>query len=113
MDVQLKRGFLEACVLATLMKGDSYGYQLVKEISQCTPISESTLYPILRRMESNDMVVVYAMEYNSRLRKYYRITQGGIDRLQQFREEWKEILKIYEFIEENSGGDDRSLIVKE
>ena len=52
MDAQLKRGMLEACVLSVLARGDSYGYQLVKDISGCVEVSESTLYPILRRLEA-------------------------------------------------------------
>ncbi len=59
MDAQLKRGMLEGCVLAVLARGDSYGYQLVKEVGACVEISESTLYPILRRLESQGNLRVY------------------------------------------------------
>lgn len=98
MDIQLKRGLLEYCVLAVLNQGDSYGYQIIKDISVCIEISESTLYPILKRLESANMLEVYSVEYSSRLRKYYKITKEGIQRLMDFKNEWKQITAIYEFI---------------
>lgn len=98
MDVQLKRGMLEACVLAVLTPGDSYGYQLIKDISECVDISESTLYPILKRLEAGSMLQVYSVEHNGRLRKYYRITQDGMNRLESFRDDWKEVIAVYDFI---------------
>ncbi len=103
MDIQLKRGLLEVCVLAAIKDGESYGYKIIKDISPYVEISESTLYPILRRLESAELLTVYSAEHNGRLRKYYRITQVGLKRLEDFREEWREIMAIYEFItrEEN------------
>ena len=98
MDIQLKRGLLEACVLAVLKKGDSYGYQLVKDIGECIDISESTLYPILKRLDSNDMLTVYSSEHNGRLRKYYRITEAGKNKVKTFIEEWNEVMQVYNFI---------------
>ena len=53
MDTQLKRGILDVCVLSALLSADSYGYQIIKDVSPYMTISESTLYPILRRMESS------------------------------------------------------------
>lgn len=98
MDVQLKRGFLEACVLAVLERGDSYGYQLVKDISPCIGISESTLYPILKRLEISLLLTDYSVEHNGRLRKYYRITEAGRNRIEDFKNEWKEVMTVYNFI---------------
>lgn len=104
MDIQLKRGLLDVCVLAAIKDGESYGYKIIKDISPYVEISESTLYPILRRLESAEMLTVYSAEHNGRLRKYYCITPAGLKRLDEFREEWQEIMSIYEFImrEENS-----------
>lgn len=102
MDVQLKRGLLEICVLAAMQHEDAYGYKLVKDISACVTISESTLYPILKRLESAKCVTVYAVEHNGRLRKYYRITDAGRGRIREFLEEWQDVMRIYRFIE---GGD--------
>ncbi len=98
MDIQLKRGLLDVCVLAAIKNGESYGYKIIKDISPYVEISESTLYPILRRLESAELLTVYSAEHNGRLRKYYRITSLGLDRLESFKEEWREIMSIYEFI---------------
>ncbi|MEG0570073.1 MAG: PadR family transcriptional regulator [Oscillospiraceae bacterium] len=104
MDVQLKRGLLEVCVLAVLLREDSYGYKIIKDVSSCIAISESTLYPILKRLEVAEMLTVYSVEHNSRLRKYYKITQKGIDKILEFKNEWSEIISVYEFISIESGG---------
>ena len=99
MDVQLKRGMLDVCVLATLLKGDSYGYLIIKDLTPHIEISESTLYPILRRLEESKCVSVYTLEHNGRLRKYYAITDVGRKKIQIFLEEWKSMMGIYKFIE--------------
>ena len=98
MDMQLKRGLLDVCVLATIKDADSYGYQIMKDIQPLVEISESTLYPILRRMESGGLLTVRSAEHNGRLRKYYQITQAGRDRLEAFRQEWQEMMAIYHFV---------------
>lgn len=98
MDIQLKRGLLDVCVLAAIKQEDSYGYQIVKDIKPYITISESTLYPILRRLEAADCLTVRSVEHNGRLRKYYHITQAGLDRIAAFTEEWKEIMAIYQFV---------------
>lgn len=98
MDVQLRRGLLEVSVLAAIKDGESYGYQIVKDIKPYITISESTLYPILRRLEESGMLTVRSAEHNGRLRKYYRITEKGLGRIAAFAEEWKEIISVYEFI---------------
>jgi PadR family transcriptional regulator PadR len=100
VDIQLKRGLLEACVLAVLVRGDSYGYQMIKDISQCIEISESTLYPILKRLEAGEMLTVYSSEHNGRLRKYYRITESGRQKIKSFKDEWKEVTAVYNFIKD-------------
>lgn len=102
VDVQLRRGLLEVCVLAAIARHDSYGYQIVREIEPYVEISESTLYPILRRLEAGKMLEVYSVEYGGRLRKYYRITDGGRARLREFEGDWEEIMNIYRFITEGS-----------
>lgn len=102
MDVQRKKGLLEVCVLAVLCKEPSYGYKIIKDVSTCIDISESTLYPILKRLESSGCVTTYTQEYNGRLRKYYYITPLGRTRITEFLEEWDEIKKVYTFIQEES-----------
>lgn len=98
MDVQLKRGLLDVCVLAAIKHEDSYGYQIIKDMKPYVEISESTLYPILRRLEASEYLTVRPVEHNGRLRKYYHITQTGLDRIAAFTEEWKEIMSIYNFV---------------
>ena len=100
MDVQLRRGLLEVCVLAALKQHDSYGYQIIREIAPFVGISESTLYPILRRLEAGRLLTVYSVAHNGRLRKYYRITSAGMARLEEFEEDWKEMTNIRRFISE-------------
>lgn len=98
MDIQLKRGLLDICVLAAIKNKDSYGYQIIKDIKPYMEISESTLYPILRRLEEAKLLSVRTAEHNGRLRKYYRITKDGLKRIKDFKKEWNEILSIYRFI---------------
>lgn len=98
MDIQLKRGMLDVCVLAAIRREDSYGYQIIKDMKPYVEISESTLYPILRRLEASGYLTVRSAEHNGRLRKYYHITGAGLERIAVFVEEWKEIMSIYQFI---------------
>ena len=98
MDIQLKRGLLDVCVLAAIKNEESYGYRIIKDIQPYVSISESTLYPILRRLEGAKLLTVHTAEHNGRLRKYYRITPQGLARIATFREEWEEILSIYQFV---------------
>lgn len=98
MDIQLKRGMLDVCVLAAIKDEDSYGYQIIKDLKPYMEISESTLYPILKRLEAGSLIEVYSIEHNSRLRKYYHITVAGLMRLQDFKSEWKELEAIYDFV---------------
>ncbi len=98
MDIQLKRGLLDVCVLAAIKSEDSYGYKIIKDMSPYIEISESTLYPILRRLESARLLTEHTAEHGGRLRKYYHITDAGLERLETFKREWKEIVSIYQFV---------------
>lgn len=98
MDIQLKRGLLDVCVLSAIQKEDSYGYQIIKDMKPYVEISESTLYPILRRLEAAQLLTVRSAEHNGRLRKYYRITEAGRKRIETFKTEWNEIMSIYRFV---------------
>lgn len=102
MDIQLKRGLLDVCVLAAIKNEESYGYKIIKDVKPCIELSESTLYTILKRLETAEMLTVRSAEHNGRLRKYYRITEAGLSRLEDFRREWKEIITIYEFVEKGA-----------
>ncbi len=108
MDVQLKRGLLDVCVLAAIRTEDSYGYQIIRDMKPYVEISESTLYPILRRLESSKYLAVRSAEHNGRLRKYYHITSQGTRRLDEFQDEWNEILSIYQFIVKEGKRDEQT-----
>jgi PadR family transcriptional regulator PadR len=98
MDIQLKRGLLDVCVLAAIKNEDSYGYQIIKDMKPYMELSESTLYTILKRLETSNMLTVKSIEHDGRLRKYYHITTNGLGRIDEFKEDWKEILSVYRFI---------------
>ncbi len=98
MDIQLKRGLLDVCVLTAIKNEDSYGYKIIKDVSPYTIMSESTLYTILKRLESLEMLTVYTVEHNGRLRKYYHITLKGKERINEFIKDWEDIMAIYEFV---------------
>ncbi len=99
MNTQLKKGLLEYVVLAVLRSGESYGYQIVKDVNQVIEISESTLYPILKRLEKNNQVLARSAEYNGRLRKYYSITDDGLMSIEEFIDQWPLVMNIYKYIE--------------
>ena len=98
MDAQLKRGFLDVCVLASINRQDSYGYQIVKDVPSSLHLTESTLYPLLKRLESAGLLTVYAIEHNGRLRKYYRITPAGVTYLDEVVKDWDDVLDVYEYV---------------
>lgn len=106
MDIQLKRGLLDVCVLAAIKSEDSYGYKIIKDLKPYIELSESTLYTILKRLETANMLTVYSAEHGGRLRKYYHITEIGLKRIEDFKDEWEEIVSIYEFVTKEDEGND-------
>ena len=100
MDIQLKKGILDICVLSSLFDGPSYGYKIIKDLAPFVEISESTLYPILKRLEQAKCVIVYSEEYQGRLRKYYHITDQGKQRIKEFLIDFEDVIKTINFIKE-------------
>lgn len=98
MDIQLKRGLLDVCVLSAIRDGESYGYKIIKDMSPYIRMSESTLYTILKRLELSGMLTVRSSEHGGRLRKYYKITRAGLGRIEDFKDEWREVMAIYSFV---------------
>ena len=98
MDIQLKRGLLDVCVLTAIKNEDSYGYKIIKDMKPYIEMSESTLYTILKRLELAEMLTVRTSEHNGRLRKYYHITPAGLARIEDFKNEWREVMSIYQFV---------------
>ncbi len=108
MDIQLKRGLLDVCVLAAIQNDESYGYKIIKDVKPYIVLSESTLYTILKRLEAASLLTVRTVEHQGRLRKYYRITHAGQQRIADFKEEWKEILSIYQFVTKGAEANDKA-----
>ena len=104
MDAQLKKGLLDVCVLVALQERDSYCYQIIKDVNPIVEISESTLYPILKRLEAGGFVTTYSMEHNSRLRKYYHLTDRGRERIGEFLVEWQDVMRAYRYIAASQEG---------
>ena len=103
MDIQLKRGLLDVCVLSAIKNEDSYGYKIIKDMKPYIEMSESTLYTILKRLELAGMLTVHTAEHGGRLRKYYHITRAGLGRIEDFKEEWREVMLIYQFVMREDG----------
>ncbi len=106
MDIQLKRGLLDVCVLAAIKNEDSYGYKIIKDMKPFIELSESTLYTILKRLETANMLIVHTVEHGGRLRKYYKITEEGKKRIEEFKDDWNEILSIYKFVTKGEDGNE-------
>ena len=98
MDAQLKRGLLEVCVLAVIRNKPSYGYRIIKDMEPYVQISESTLYTILKRLEEGNLLTDKTVEHNSRLCKYYHITNEGLNRIEEFKGYWPDMVAMYQFI---------------
>ena len=98
MDIQLKRGLLDVCVLTAIKNEDSYGYKIIKDMKPYVEMSESTLYTILKRLELANLLTVRTSEHGGRLRKYYHITKAGLGRIEDFKDEWREVMSIYKFV---------------
>ena len=98
MDAQMKRGFLQVCVLASINRQDSYGYQIVKDVPAILNLTESTLYPLLKRLEAAGLLTTYSVEHSGRLRKYYRITEAGVRHIDEFLRERDDVVSIYDYV---------------
>ncbi len=107
MDIQLKKGLLNSCVLTAALNEDTYGYKITQDILSLMDISESSLYPVLRRLENLGYLKTYSREYGGRLRKYYSITPEGILKLNESKKELKELKKTIDYIVGGNSNDTR------
>ena len=108
MDIQLKRGLLDVCVLTAIKNEDSYGHKIIKDMKPYIDMSESTLYTILKRLESAKMLTVHTSEHGGRLRKYYHITNAGLNRIEEFKNEWREVMSIYQYVMKEEESNDKA-----
>lgn len=98
MERQLKKGVLEIYVMAILMRENSYGYKIVNDLKEYIEISESTLYPILRRLLKQGKLSSYNEVFEGRNRKYYEVTKKGKEEVKDFIVEWENIKKVYDML---------------
>ena len=89
MIYQLTAPLLDACVLGVVEGEDVYGYTLTQRVMNVVDISESTLYPVLRRLQKSGYLDTYDLPYQGRNRRYYKITSPGIEQLEIYRKEWE------------------------
>ena len=100
MAIQLGSVLLDACVLAVVMREDTYGYKLTQEVKQIMDVSESTLYPVLRRLLKDGYLRTYDKTFQGRNRRYYTVTEKGREQFQQFYDQWKRMrVKIDEVMD--------------
>lgn len=102
LDAQMKKGLLDVCVLSILSREDTYGYKLTQEVTALMDTSESALYPVLRRLETQNFLETYSVEHSGRLRKYYKITDMGKERLNEYIQELEDLKRVIDHI---IGGD--------
>ncbi|GEO69481.1 PadR family transcriptional regulator [Levilactobacillus acidifarinae] len=106
MAIQVPTELLDGCVLGVLTRQDFYGYALTQEVRQRLPISESTLYPVLRRLKKNGWLTTYDEPFQGRNRRYYRLTRTGQIQLTVIREEWGDFSQAVTTLLEGDQADD-------
>ena len=80
---------LDAVVLSVVSQGGTYGYKITQDVRKIMDVSESTLYPVLRRLQKDGCLETYDMEFQGRNRRYYKITSNGMIVLDNYRNEWR------------------------
>lgn len=112
MAFKIESGLLDACALAILDRGDTYGYEITQEFKKAIIISESTLYPVLRRLQKENLCRTYDEPYQGRNRRYYSITEDGKKKLKEYQGQWKDYKNAIDVFlgnedsERNSGGEE-------
>lgn len=90
MTFPISAALLDACVLAQLSVRDSYGYEITNELSDRLHVSESTVYPVLRRLQTTGLLITYDQPYQGRMRRYYSLSEAGIRQLTAYRADWQQ-----------------------
>ncbi|USS89945.1 PadR family transcriptional regulator [Fructilactobacillus cliffordii] len=101
MAIQISSEVLEGIVLALLSQEDYYGYALTQGVKKFIPISNSTLYPILRRLKKEEWVTTYDQPFDGRNRRYYQITAAGIAQLEKVKADWNHHKQIVDQVFNN------------
>ena len=89
MSFPVSAALLDAMVLAVVANEETYGYKITQELSDAVSVSESTLYPVLRRLQKGGMLDTYDKAYQGRNRRYYKITDQGKNALTDYRNDWQ------------------------
>ncbi len=108
MNFQLGSALLDACVLAILHKEDTYGYKLTQEVKDMMEVSESTLYPVLRRLTREGYLETYDQEHMGRNRRYYRLSDRGKRKYKEYMEEWRSFKHKIDMVLERGDEDDKT-----
>lgn len=90
MGFPVSAGLLDSMVLSVVEREDTYGYEITQYLRRAVDVSESTLYPVLRRLQKNELLETYDKEYMGRNRRYYRVTDKGMNALEDYRHQWTE-----------------------
>ncbi len=90
MEIQIPTLLLDGTVLALLSREEMYGYLLTKTVQESLPVSESTMYPVLRRLKKEGALETYDVPFEGRMRRYYKITLIGEKELQRIKDNWQE-----------------------
>jgi len=110
MAFKIESNLLDACALAILDRGDTYGYEITQEMKSAIDISESTLYPVLRRLQKDNLCFTYDQPYQGRNRRYYSITPEGKKKLEEYEEMWDDYRNAIESLlfraEDDTADDD-------
>ncbi|CAM3255317.1 PadR family transcriptional regulator [Streptobacillus felis] len=104
--MQISSDILDFCVLSCLCKEDLYGYILTQKVQEKIKISESTLYPVLRRLQKKEFLETYDSSFQGRNRRYYKITEMGKEELIKFIDEWKTLKNEIDLFIEEAGLND-------
>ena len=110
MGFKIESSLLDACSLAILSRGDTYGYEITQQMKNAISISESTLYPVLRRLQKEGLCITYDQPHQGRNRRYYRITEKGLEKLADYRKQWEEYRSAIEGL---LNGDEGHLLTME
>ena len=104
IQVQLRKGVLDLCVLAVLSQGESYGYEIASKLSAAVGMGEGTIYPLMRRMQNDGLVATRIVESpNGPARKYYRLTPQGRTAFETHRRDWRALVgAVDKFLEDLS-----------
>ena len=103
MAFKIESSLLDACTLAILQRGDTYGYEITQAMKRAIVVSESTLYPVLRRLQKEGLCITYDQPYQGRNRRYYSITEKGEAQHRDYRKQWEDYSSAIELLL-NGGG---------